>query len=175
MIVVTFLADKKIFFNTFCIFAAVLLYDFFPLQVGLHTMIDEHFGIALVEFLASGLLVVAHNSGGPKSDILNVSPSIDIPTSGNSKRKDSRDRLIKSCLTAGKDVQIEDADCVAAQFGFLCNSADGFAKALLQCLTNSEESVAMLLRLPASLMRFNDNEQFGSKCIDAMGVYELLE
>lgn len=30
----------------------------------------EHFGITLVEMLAAGLIVVAHNSAGPKEDIL---------------------------------------------------------------------------------------------------------
>lgn len=30
----------------------------------------EHFGITLVEMLAAGLIVAAHNSAGPKLDIL---------------------------------------------------------------------------------------------------------
>jgi alpha-1,2-mannosyltransferase len=38
--------------------------------VGLHTMWNEHFGISIVEMMAAGLIVVAHNSGGPKMDIL---------------------------------------------------------------------------------------------------------
>lgn len=32
--------------------------------IGLHTMWNEHFGISIVEMLASGLVVIAHNSGG---------------------------------------------------------------------------------------------------------------
>jgi alpha-1,2-mannosyltransferase len=39
-------------------------------HVGIHTMWNEHFGIGIVEMMAAGLLVVAHNSGGPKSDIV---------------------------------------------------------------------------------------------------------
>ncbi|CAD8205553.1 unnamed protein product [Paramecium pentaurelia] len=39
-------------------------------MIGLHTMEYEHFGITLVEMLAAGLIVVAHNSAGPKLDIL---------------------------------------------------------------------------------------------------------
>ena len=35
-------------------------------------MWNEHFGIGIVEMMAAGMIVVAHNSGGPKSDI--VSP-----------------------------------------------------------------------------------------------------
>lgn len=33
-------------------------------------MKSEHFGIAIVEMMAAGLLVLAHNSAGPKTDII---------------------------------------------------------------------------------------------------------
>jgi len=33
-------------------------------------MWNEHFGISVVEGLAAGCIMVAHNSGGPKSDII---------------------------------------------------------------------------------------------------------
>jgi len=39
-------------------------------SVGLHTMWNEHFGIGIVELMAAGVIPVAHNSGGPKSDII---------------------------------------------------------------------------------------------------------
>mmetsp|Transcript_12101 Transcript_12101/g.35077 ORF Transcript_12101/g.35077 Transcript_12101/m.35077 type:complete len:555 (-) Transcript_12101:78-1742(-) len=39
-------------------------------SIGVHTMRQEHFGIGIVEMMAAGLLVVAHNSGGPKTDIV---------------------------------------------------------------------------------------------------------
>ncbi|ETW82230.1 glycosyltransferase family 4 protein [Heterobasidion irregulare TC 32-1] len=39
-------------------------------SVGLHTMVDEHFGISVVEFMAAGLIPVAHASGGPLHDIV---------------------------------------------------------------------------------------------------------
>ena len=38
--------------------------------VGVHTMWNEHFGISVVEMLYAGMVVVAHDSGGPKMDIL---------------------------------------------------------------------------------------------------------
>lgn len=38
--------------------------------IGLHTMWNEHFGIGVVEFLAAGIIPIAHNSGGPKLDIV---------------------------------------------------------------------------------------------------------
>ncbi|KAL1934894.1 hypothetical protein VTP01DRAFT_7076 [Rhizomucor pusillus] len=39
-------------------------------KVGLHTMWNEHFGIGVVEYMSAGLIPVAHNSGGPKLDIV---------------------------------------------------------------------------------------------------------
>ncbi|CAG5103305.1 2-mannosyltransferase (Homo sapiens) [Cotesia congregata] len=38
--------------------------------IGLHTMWNEHFGISVVEGMAAGLIMVAHNSGGPRADII---------------------------------------------------------------------------------------------------------
>ena len=44
--------------------------------IGLHTMWNEHFGISLVEMMAAGLAVVAHKSGGPRDDIIDVSSEV---------------------------------------------------------------------------------------------------
>jgi alpha-1,2-mannosyltransferase len=38
--------------------------------VGLHTMWNEHFGIGVVEMMAAGVITIAHNSGGPREDIV---------------------------------------------------------------------------------------------------------
>ncbi|KAL2526615.1 GDP-Man:Man(3)GlcNAc(2)-PP-Dol alpha-1 [Abeliophyllum distichum] len=37
---------------------------------GIHSMVDEHFGISVVEYMASGAIPIAHNSAGPKMDII---------------------------------------------------------------------------------------------------------
>ncbi|XP_073016984.1 GDP-Man:Man(3)GlcNAc(2)-PP-Dol alpha-1,2-mannosyltransferase-like isoform X2 [Primulina eburnea] len=37
---------------------------------GIHSMIDEHFGICVVEYMASGAIPIAHNSAGPMMDIV---------------------------------------------------------------------------------------------------------
>lgn len=39
-------------------------------NIGLHTMRNEHFGISVVELMAGGAIVVAHDSGGPQMDII---------------------------------------------------------------------------------------------------------
>jgi len=38
--------------------------------IGLHTMSEEHFGINVVEFMAAGAVPLAHDSGGPRMDIV---------------------------------------------------------------------------------------------------------
>jgi glycosyltransferase involved in cell wall biosynthesis len=37
---------------------------------GLHAMLDEHFGICVVEYQAAGAVAIAHDSAGPKMDIV---------------------------------------------------------------------------------------------------------
>ncbi|KDE06840.1 hypothetical protein MVLG_02876 [Microbotryum lychnidis-dioicae p1A1 Lamole] len=43
--------------------------------MGLHTMVDEHFGITVVEFMAAGLIPLVHASAGPLLDIVTASPT----------------------------------------------------------------------------------------------------
>lgn len=52
----------------------VLFEEFQKSKVAIHTMKDEHFGIAVVELMASGIITVAHNSAGPRDDIIGPSP-----------------------------------------------------------------------------------------------------
>jgi len=42
-------------------------------KVAIHTMKAEHFGIAIVELMSSGIITIAHNSAGPKGDIIGPS------------------------------------------------------------------------------------------------------
>lgn len=39
-------------------------------SIGIHSMWNEHFGISIVEMMASGMIMIAHNSGGPMKDIM---------------------------------------------------------------------------------------------------------
>ena len=52
-----------------------LLVEFERAFLGIHSMIDEHFGISVVELMAAGLVTIAHRSGGPLLDIIETSES----------------------------------------------------------------------------------------------------
>ncbi|CED83419.1 Glycosyltransferase [Phaffia rhodozyma] len=47
-------------------------------SVGIATMVDEHFGINVVEFMSAGLIPLSHASAGPLLDI--IIPYHDLPT-----------------------------------------------------------------------------------------------
>ena len=47
-----------------------ILAQFSKAKVGIHTMQEEHFGIAIVEMMSAGLITLAHSSGGPLQDII---------------------------------------------------------------------------------------------------------
>jgi len=47
-----------------------IIEEFAKSKIGLHTMTDEHFGIGVVEMMTSGVFTIAHNSAGPKMDII---------------------------------------------------------------------------------------------------------
>jgi alpha-1,2-mannosyltransferase len=60
-------------------------------SAGLSTMVDEHFGIGVVELMAAGVVPVAHASAGPLLDI--VVPVDGQPTGAPSCSRFSAGRL----------------------------------------------------------------------------------
>jgi len=64
-----------------------LLHEMAESLIGLHTMWNEHFGIAVVEMLAAGLITIAHRSGGPQMDIVTESNDL-LPKTGFLATKD---------------------------------------------------------------------------------------
>ncbi|KAK8810427.1 hypothetical protein WA158_007002 [Blastocystis sp. Blastoise] len=61
--------NNKVIFEVNAPFDTLLRYMQTSL-IGIHTMRKEHFGISIVEMMASGLIMIGHNSGGPKDDII---------------------------------------------------------------------------------------------------------
>ena len=61
---------------------------------GLHTMWMEHFGIGVVEYMAAGMICLAHDSGGPKADIV-----VDVQGKPTGFRATSKDEYAASMRT----------------------------------------------------------------------------
>ena len=50
-----------------------IIEQFSRVKVAIHTMKHEHFGISVVALMSSGIITIAHNSAGPKEDIIGAS------------------------------------------------------------------------------------------------------
>ncbi|CAO3699506.1 unnamed protein product [Rhizopus microsporus] len=100
-------------------------------KIGLHTMWNEHFGIGVVEYMAAGLIPVAHNSGGPKLDI--VTSYDERPTGYLADSVDS----FADCLHAALSLSEEEYEKMASNArASACDkfSEDAFSSDLLYAL-----------------------------------------
>ncbi|THH09587.1 hypothetical protein EW146_g8649 [Bondarzewia mesenterica] len=73
-------------------------------SVGLSTMVDEHFGINVVEFMAAGVIPVAHASGGPLNDI--IIPVAGQPTGFHATNPETFAEAIHEALTLPPEVEL---------------------------------------------------------------------
>ncbi|KZT57279.1 glycosyltransferase family 4 protein [Calocera cornea HHB12733] len=73
-------------------------------SIGFSTMVDEHFGINVVEFLAAGLIPVVHASAGPYLDI--VVPSNGQPTGFHAKEASEFAQKLDEALTMNSAAQL---------------------------------------------------------------------
>ncbi|KAI7902045.1 uncharacterized protein BX663DRAFT_511548 [Cokeromyces recurvatus] len=110
---------------------SVLVSNLGMAKIGLHTMWNEHFGIGVVEYMAAGLIPVAHKSGGPK---------LDIVTEYEGKRTgflaDSTDTFA-DCLNEALSLSEEEYVEIASNARMSAShkfSEDAFNSALLTCL-----------------------------------------
>ncbi|KAF9942058.1 asparagine-linked glycosylation protein [Modicella reniformis] len=86
-------------------------------KIGIHAMLDEHFGIGVVEYMAAGLIPVAHNSAGPKMDI--VRPYNNQPTGYLAKTSQEFAEAIEKVLSSDDsivDMQMRARDSVQERF-----------------------------------------------------------
>lgn len=81
-------------------------------SVGLHTMRLEHFGIAVVEFMAAGLAPLAHASGGPLLDIVG----------------DGRDRGLVATDAADYAAKLQDLLSHPKKRGAMARAAQAFVE-----------------------------------------------
>lgn len=75
-------------------------------SIGLSTMVDEHFGINVVEFLAAGLLTLSHASAGPLMDIA-VPDQAGRPTGFHAPDLDGFVQTLARILEMGEEERVE--------------------------------------------------------------------
>ncbi|KAH7099632.1 mannosyltransferase [Auriculariales sp. MPI-PUGE-AT-0066] len=73
-------------------------------SVGISTMVDEHFGINIVEYMAAGLIPVVNESGGPLLDI--VVPVNDEPTGFHATDAASYARALVEALSLSPEADL---------------------------------------------------------------------
>ncbi|KAK3842312.1 MAG: mannosyltransferase [Linnemannia gamsii] len=104
-------------------------------KIGIHAMLDEHFGIGVVEYMAAGLVPVAHNSAGPKMDI--VRPYNNEPTGYLATTPQEFADAIEKVLAAGDatlDMQLRARDSVQERFSEKVFE-EGFRKCMHEALS----------------------------------------
>ncbi|TFY51958.1 hypothetical protein EVG20_g10766 [Dentipellis fragilis] len=73
-------------------------------SIGLNTMVDEHFGINVVEYMAAGLIPISHASGGPLHDI--IVPYDGQPTGFHARDPASFAEAIYKALSLPKEEEL---------------------------------------------------------------------
>jgi alpha-1,2-mannosyltransferase len=98
--------------------------------VGIHTMKDEHFGISVVEFMAAGVIPLAHNSAGPRMDIVTPSEDGGKPTGRLADTEEGYAAALRDIFALGppERVALQQRARRAVQHRF---SDDAFSSAFL--------------------------------------------
>lgn len=115
--------------------------------VGLHCMADEHFGICVVEYMAAGAVPLAHDSAGPRLDI--VVPALRAP----------------DCRALAEHTG--DAGAAAEAVGMLATTEEEYAECLHTLLSNAElrEGLARRAMLRARTFSVQNFEQNFCTCV----------
>eukprot|EP01055_Gregarina_sp_Pseudo9_P000179 Gregarina_sp_Pseudo_9__178@NODE_1118_length_1862_cov_27_766868_g1045_i0_p1_GENE_NODE_1118_length_1862_cov_27_766868_g1045_i0NODE_1118_length_1862_cov_27_766868_g1045_i0_p1_ORF_typecomplete_len540_score162_69ALG11_N/PF15924_5/3_2e26Glycos_transf_1/PF00534_20/3_4e13Glyco_trans_1_4/PF13692_6/2e06_NODE_1118_length_1862_cov_27_766868_g1045_i0651621 len=113
-------------------------------KVGFHTMKEEHFGIAVVDLLLAGAVIVAHRSGGPLLDILHAPTEEEMNCEGG----------FKVATAAGMEL------------GLLAETDDEFADKLHEALQPTSDTKQRLqLAQAVATNRFLSSVDFGTKVL----------
>ncbi|KAH9000600.1 mannosyltransferase [Lactarius hatsudake] len=98
-------------------------------SVGLNTMVDEHFGINVVEFMAAGVIPVVHASGGPLRDI--VVPVDGLRTGFHAKDSESFAQAVHEVMVMSEEER-RSIRTRARQWATTTFSQDAFEKGWTQ-------------------------------------------
>lgn len=113
-------------------------------------MVQEHFGISVVEMMAAGVVTLAHDSAGPKMDIIHA-------TSGDG----SDDGEYVHVSSAGAGEGVDKKVSVGSRDGYLASTAEEYVACLQDILEDSPagERRRQMIRDRArrSVRRFDDS------------------
>ena len=116
-------------------------------SVGLHAMVDEHFGICVVEYMAAGAVPLAHNSAGPQMDIV-------VPA------------LTREDMAQHPEPEFLGGEAV----GCLANDEEDYAECLHMLLTRTELRHALSARARVKAAAFS-KEAFSQQFLTAFAPY----
>ena len=118
---------------------------------GLHAMVDEHFGICVVEYMAAGVVPVAHDSAGPRMDIVREEEEEEEEeeegggggAGGEEEKSAAPSPSAAAPASASAGVPKEEKrgrPRSATPTGFLCSTEEEYADAISELLLLSSSS-----------------------------------
>lgn len=159
-------------------------------------MVDEHFGISIVEYMAAGLVPIAHNSGGPRADIVVSDTDLPLDPSGapsttaglgptpanNNSNNNNGSRgggggAGGKAAAKGVEIRMEGAARRSSggaggppvRVGYLAATEDEYAKAIWEVLAMSQsERLAVAAAARAKAAQFS-NERFAEAFVAVVG------
>lgn len=117
--------------------------------IGLHMMHDEHFGICVVEYMAAGVVPVAHKSAGPELDI--VVPAL----------------TASDCIEGADRISREEDVAGGSTVGMLASTMEEFAECLYTLVSNERLRNAMSVRARERAKKFSI-EEFNNNFMDTV-------
>ncbi|CAI5459473.1 unnamed protein product, partial [Closterium sp. Yama58-4] len=148
---------------------------------GIHTMWDEHFGISVVEYMAAGAIPIAHNSAGPKMDIVVPACHAGYRKGGGKEKMEEEEGDGEGDKEGGDEEQSEkqseplilkgqlEAESLGCPVGFLATTEDEYAAAMRAVFAMSaEERERMATAGRERAKRFSE-ENFDKSFKDVLG------
>ncbi|EZG56143.1 putative glycosyl transferase [Gregarina niphandrodes] len=132
-------------------------------KVGLHTMVDEHLGISVAEMALTGCYVVAHNSGGPRDDILRgiYRDELDLITSAMVPSADDLEEVKRKSQTS-----------FSGSLGCLCNKQSEFVDGVEKGLLDNDNTKLVQQVVPIIIRsRFPTDNSYGEEVLNAWNLY----
>ena len=97
---------------------------------GLHAMVDEHFGICIVEYMAAGVIPLAQDSAGPRMDIVRDEEDEEDDEEEHEEEGDGVGGERRASASASRKSKRPSS----TPTGFLCSSVEGYADAISELL-----------------------------------------